>query len=103
MEVWNGLSAISPGVDHKPVPVLDQAEPGGHLNAKPHDRPEDGLTGYSIHLGRAPDVIDRDHEHVDRRLRAQVTKCQGEIGAPKYLSRNLAGRDLTEDAGHACL
>ncbi len=103
MEVRNGLSAVRPGVDDKSVPILDEAETVGNLDAETHDSPQNGLPGHSMYLGSAPDVIDRDHEHMNWRLRVQVTKCNGALGAAKNLSGNLAGRDLAEDAGHGGL
>lgn len=103
MEVRHSLPAVGPGIDHKPVPALHQSEALSDLDPQAHDRSKDGLSSFAVRLGGAPKMVNRDHEDVNRRLRIEVTKCEGAVGAAKYRSGNLAGRDLTEDAGHGSL
>lgn len=76
MQMKHGLSAVASLVDHQPVAIVGNTDLAGHLR-RDSDKMADDRLIRSIHIQRPGNVLARDHQNVDGRVRHDIMKGDG--------------------------
>lgn len=97
VEVVHRLAPMTSPIDHQAVPTVSDPLGAGYLVGHAYHAPQEGAV-ILLQLGHRLDVLVGNHQDVNRRLRADVTKGGDHLISMKHLGLASPAGYLAEDA-----